>query len=107
MKPTQGIIVIIKAMIPGIALQRLALALLVMSTVARVFAGAGGVDTTFNVIANNTVYSVLTQPDGKILIGGAFTTVAGAKQNGLAQLFPDGRFDPHFTQPMQRTAFRP
>jgi len=97
MKPTQGIIVIIKAMISRIALQRLALALLVMSTAARVFAGAGGVDTTFNVVANGTVYSVLTRPDGKILIGGAFSTVAGAKQSGLARLFPDGRLDTTFT----------
>src|SRR5260370_7016451 len=105
MKPTQGIIVIIKAMIPGIALERLALALVVMSTVARVFGGAGGVDTTFNVIANNTVYSVLTQPDGKMLIGGAVTTVAGAKQNGLARLFPDGRLDTPFTNSMQGTVY--
>ena len=36
-------------------------------------AGAGAVDTTFNVVPNNAVYSVLTLPNGKILIGGAFT----------------------------------
>jgi len=92
-------------MIPGIALWRLALALLVMSTAARVFAGAGGVDTTFNVIANNTVYSVLTQPDGKILVGGAFSTIAGVSRSGLARLFPDGTLDTTFTNSLQGTVY--
>jgi uncharacterized delta-60 repeat protein len=92
-------------MIPRIALRRLALALLVMSTAARVFAGAGGVDTTFNVTANNTVYSVLTQPDGKILIGGAFTSVGGVPRNGLARLFPDGKLDTTFTNSTEGTVY--
>ena len=73
--------------------RRLALVLLGMSTAVSVFGGAGSVDTTFNVIANNTVYSVLTQPDGRILIGGAFNAVAGVPRYGLARLFPDGTLD--------------
>jgi uncharacterized delta-60 repeat protein len=95
-KPVQGIIVLSRnhlAMFAKTAFRRLALALLVMSTAVSVFGGAGSVDTTFNVIANNTVYSVLTQPDGKILIGGAFSTVAGVPRYGLARLFPDGTLD--------------
>ncbi len=92
-------------MFPRIAFRRLTLALLVISTAARVFAGAGGVDTTFNVTANNTVYSVLTQPDGKILIGGAFSSVTGATRNGLARLFPDGTLDTTFTNSTQGTIY--
>ena len=85
------------AMFANTAFRRLVSALLVMSTAVRVFGGAGSVDTTFNVIANSTVYSVLTQPDGKILIGGAFSTVAGAPRYGLARLFPDGTLDTSFS----------
>ena len=81
------------ALFANTAFRRFALLLLGMSTAVSVFGGAGGVDTTFNVIANNTVYSVLTQPDGKILIGGAFTIVAGVPRYGLARLFPDGTLD--------------
>ncbi len=89
-------IMIIKEMFSKTAFRLVALALLGMST-GSAFAGAGGVDTTFNVTVNNTVYSVLTQPGGKILIGGAFTTVAGVTRSGLARLFPDGTLDTTFT----------
>src|SRR5258708_37972699 len=63
---------------------------LLLSTAAiRAFAGPGAVDPTFNVVVNNAVYSVLTQPDGKILIGGAFTPVCGPTPSGLARRRPD------------------
>jgi uncharacterized delta-60 repeat protein len=68
-------------------------ALLVMSATMRALAGPGAVDPTFNVVANNPVYSVLTQPDGRILIGGAFTTVGGITRYGIARLYPDGTLD--------------
>src|SRR5580693_8141232 len=96
MKAFQGMILIMRshlAMFANTVFRRLVLVLLSMSTAVSVFGGAGSVDTTFNVIANNTVYSVLTQPDGKILIGGAFNTVAGVARYGLARLFPDGTLD--------------
>ena len=38
------------------------------------------------------------QPDGKILIGGVFTTVLGVTRNNIARLNTDGTLD---------TAFRP
>ena len=80
-------------MFPQTVLRRLAWALFVMAIAVSAFAGAGGVDTTFNVVVNNTVYSVLAQPNGKILISGAFTTVGGVSRTGLARLFPDGTLD--------------
>ena len=35
----------------------------------------GTLDTTFDTKANNTVYSVAVQADGKALLGGSFTTL--------------------------------
>ncbi len=42
------------------------------------------------------VRATAVQPDGKILIGGLFTTVSGATRNHLARLNPDGTLDPAF-----------
>src|SRR5947209_13776142 len=44
------------------------------SKIARVNAD-GSVDTTFDPNANNTVNSVAVQADGKVLLGGNFTTL--------------------------------
>ena len=74
-----------------------ALALLLLSATTHAFAGPGGVDTTFNVICNNTVDSVITLPSGKILIGGAFSSVNGVQHGPLARLYPDGTLDNTFS----------
>ncbi len=50
-------------------------------------------DTTFrsaNGITNGPVFSLALQPDGKILVGGAFTVLADQQRNRLARLLPDG-----------------
>ena len=39
---------------------------------------------------------VVVQPDGKTLIGGAFTSVMGVARNGIARLNPDGTLDTAF-----------
>jgi hypothetical protein len=44
-------------------------------------------DTTFNPNANSTVRSVVQQSDGKILLGGEFTSVAGVTRNRIARVF--------------------
>jgi uncharacterized delta-60 repeat protein len=44
----------------------------------------------------NIVETVVLQPDGKILVGGNFTTVQGQPRNGVARLLPDGSLDPTF-----------
>ena len=36
------------------------------------------------------------QADGKILIGGSFTTIGGVRRNGIARLNPDGSVDRFF-----------
>ena len=50
----------------------------------------------FNPNVNGTVHVVVTQPDGKILIGGAFTSVLGVTRNNIARLNPDGTLDTAF-----------
>src|SRR5438552_5652985 len=52
----------------------------------------------FDPNANGTVYVVAVQPDGKILIGGDFTTLspnggAAVTRNRIARLNPDGTLD--------------
>ena len=46
-----------------------------------------------------SVYALAIQPDGKILIGGSFTTVAGQTRKRVARLNPDGSLDPTFDDP--------
>ncbi len=55
-------------------------------------------DSSFSQGANNAtqIFSILVQPDGKILVGGAFTTMAGAARNRLARLQPSGAIDSSF-----------
>ncbi len=58
----------------------------------------GSVDTTFNagVGANDSVRSILFQPDGKIVIGGSFTSVGGSTRSRVARLNNDGTLDTGF-----------
>ncbi|MBL9117701.1 MAG: cadherin-like domain-containing protein [Verrucomicrobiaceae bacterium] len=46
--------------------------------------------------ANDTVYAVAVQSDGKVVIGGNFTTVNGTTQNYIARLNSDGTLDTSF-----------
>ena len=60
----------------------------------------GSLDITFDPGAgtNNTVFSIAVQTDGKILIGGAFTSYNGiAGRNRIIRLNNDGTFDATFT----------
>ena len=49
---------------------------------------AGDVDPTFNPGAsvNGAIYSLAAQPDGKVLLGGQFTSVDGISRNYIARL---------------------
>jgi uncharacterized delta-60 repeat protein len=55
-------------------------------------------DNTFNpgTGANGAVYATALQPDGKIIIGGAFTTYNGTTRNRIARLNADGSLDNTF-----------
>jgi uncharacterized delta-60 repeat protein len=58
----------------------------------------GSKDTSFNIGNgfNGTVWSTAIQSDGKILVGGQFTTFTGSTQNFLIRLNSDGSKDTSF-----------
>ena len=60
--------------------------------------GDGGVDPDFNAGSgpDDVVRSIALQPDGKVLIGGRFSTVDGLWRAKLAQLQPNGAVDEDF-----------
>jgi len=68
---------------------------------ARLYAD-GGLDADFAPTsaaggADASIKALAIQPDGKILLGGAFTTINGQARHYLARLLPDGALDPTFT----------
>ena len=63
--------------------------------IARVNAD-GSLDTGFNPNANAVVQSLAIQADGKVLMGGDFTSVAGTARNRIARLNADGTLDTGF-----------
>ena len=57
----------------------------------------GTLDRTLNLGAiGNFVLATAVQPDGKILVGGTFTTVLGVARNNIARLNSDGTLDTAF-----------
>lgn len=59
----------------------------------------GSIDTTFNLASgfNNTIYALAMQPDGKIVLGGDFTTFNGALAKRIKRLNADGTADSTFS----------
>ena len=53
----------------------------------------GSLDATFNPGANSAVVSLVVQPDGKIVVGGVFTTLGGATRNRIGRLNANGTLD--------------
>jgi uncharacterized delta-60 repeat protein len=58
----------------------------------------GSLDSTFNSGsgANDRLSCVALQPDGRVVIGGAFTEFNGVTRNGIARLNTDGSLDTGF-----------
>ena len=57
----------------------------------------GRVDQTLNLGSfNNSLFTTAVQPDGKIILGGAFTSVLGVTRNRIARLNTDGTLDVAF-----------
>ncbi len=57
----------------------------------------GTLDRTLNLgTVGNFVLATAIQPDGKILVGGTFTTVLGVARNNIARLNSDGTLDTAF-----------
>lgn len=46
--------------------------------------------------ANHTIWALAAQTDGKLLIGGSFTTIQGSSKSYLARLHPNGNLDHTF-----------
>ncbi len=60
------------------------------------FLAPAGPDLAFNPNANNSVVCTAVQPNGKILIGGAFTSVGGVPRSCIARLNANGSLDTGF-----------
>lgn len=86
---------------------RLFLAMVCCAALVRVPAqgnGAGAVDSSFapltDLVAPRTmdadISSIAIQPDGKIVVGGAFTSILGVNSAYIARLNQDGSVDPSF-----------
>jgi len=59
--------------------------------------GVGVIDTSFiDPDIDNDVNAIAVQTDGKIIVGGTFTTVAGTTKNRIARLNNDGTLDTAF-----------
>ncbi|MFH1222767.1 MAG: chitobiase/beta-hexosaminidase C-terminal domain-containing protein [Pseudomonadota bacterium] len=58
----------------------------------------GTLDTSFTpgTGASSTIYTIAVQADGKILIGGAFTSYNGTARNRIARINSDGSLDTSF-----------
>ncbi len=71
----------------------------------------GSLDTGFDPGSgpDATVEAMVLRPDGRILIAGSFSSVAGTARQGIAQLLPDGSLDPAFlaTPLSQYSSFSP
>lgn len=59
-------------------------------------AASGDLDTGFDPSANNTVNAIVVQPDGKILLGGNFTSIGGVLRSYIARTNADGTLDTGF-----------
>ena len=58
----------------------------------------GSVDASFDpgIGADDTVYSVLAQTDGKVMVGGMFTSINETRRVGIARLLANGSVDTSF-----------
>ncbi len=53
-------------------------------------------DDGFNLGANSLVSTVAVQADGKLVVGGLFTTLGGQPRSSIGRLNPDGTLDTAF-----------
>jgi len=60
------------------------------------FALATGTVAPFNPNANGSVNALLIQADGRIVVGGAFSTIGGVARPRIARIHPNGAVDPSF-----------
>lgn len=65
----------------------------------------GSIDETFNLGTgfNGKIYTTYIQPDGKIIVGGSFTTFNGVSSGRLIRLNTDGSYDATFNSSIAAT----
>jgi uncharacterized delta-60 repeat protein len=63
----------------------------------------GTLETSFNPNLNSDANAMAIQSDGKILVGGSFTTVGGVTRNRIARLNSDGTLDTAFNPNLNST----
>ncbi len=84
-----------KLIMPALALLA---ALAFSGGASRVNAAGGALDTTLaGSGANDTVRALVVQPDGKIIVGGLFTTYNGVLRHHIARVNSNGSLDTSFT----------
>lgn len=64
----------------------------------------GTVDTSFSPKVDSPIYSMVRQSDGKVLIGGYFSTVNSTSQSYFARLNADGTLDTSFAPVLDSAA---
>lgn len=68
---------------------------------------SGSIDTTFNmgIGFNSTVRTIATQSDGKIIVGGDFSSYSGSATNYLIRLNTNGTKDTTFTSVLNQAVY--
>lgn len=65
----------------------------------------GSIDSTFQRLTSGTIYAIQVLSDGKILIGGAFTTVGTTARGNIARLNADGTLDTTFSTSVDNNVY--
>lgn len=73
--------------------------LMLMASGASAQVASGDLDGSFTSSANAAVNAIAVQLDGKVIIGGAFTSVANQARGRLARLLTNGTVDTTFADP--------
>lgn len=60
---------------------------------------AGDLDTSFNPNVNGEIKALALAPDGKIVIGGSFSSVGGQQRSQIARLLSNGKLDTGWAPP--------
>ena len=87
----------------ALAFATLAVALLLPPTHAR--AAAGDLETTFAPTPDDGVQCVSVQPDGKLIIGGSFTSISGKPHARVARINTDGSVDNTFNPSVDNVVY--
>jgi uncharacterized delta-60 repeat protein len=71
----------------------------------------GSLDTTFNPSPSGGVFAIAIQSDGRIVVGGGFTSIGGVTRGYVARLLPSGAidtaaFDPEANEPVYAMAIQ-